>query len=231
MNAIRFNFQFDVRKMAQELQAISAAFETIYSKSTQDGMLQGIHLITSNPEADKRANGHTYLATPELKQSPYLQSVLDTFKCDKFNYRVHNLTSQGIITLHRDHGRSIKDRVIRIHIPVTTNEEIYFYVNGERIQMQNGECWLADISKPHEVENRSPMDRMQLMIDCDLNDWWEKILADHGVAVPASSNWSHFGLEDLQLMKENLSLAESKIDPSLLEALDLEITQRMEQEA
>jgi hypothetical protein len=231
MNAIRFNFQFDVQKMAEELRVIASSFETIHSRSTQDNMLQGIHLITSIADGQRTAEGHTYQVSPELERSPYLQSVLETFKCDKFNYRVHNLTPQGKITLHRDHGRSIKDRVIRIHIPVTTNDDIYFYVDGERIQMQNGECWLADISKPHEVENRSPTDRMQLMIDCDLNDWWEKILADHGVHVPAVSNWSHFDLGALRSMKENLGLIGSTIDSALLEELDLEIAQRSEQQA
>lgn len=231
MNAIRFNFHFDVQKMAQELRGIASSFETIHSRSTQDDMLKGIHLITSVAGSGQTADSHSYQATPELEKSPYLQSVLDTFKCDKFNFRVHNLTSGGKITLHRDHGRSIKDRVIRIHIPVTTNEEIYFYVNGERVQMQNGECWLADISKPHEVENRSPTDRMQLMIDCDLNEWWEKILEDHGVPVPAVSNWSRFGLEDLRAIRENFMQLDSGLNLASLEEVDLEITQRLEQQA
>jgi hypothetical protein len=141
---------------------------------------------------------------------------------------VHNLTSGGKISLHRDHGKSITDRVIRIHIPVTTNEEIYFYVNGERIQMQNGECWLADITKQHEVENRSPTDRMQLMIDCDLNDWWEKILEDHGVQVPVTSSWSQYAVADLRSIKENFRGMASGVDPAMLKELELEIAQRLE---
>jgi len=220
MNAIRFNFQFDAQKMAQELKNISSAFEPIYSRSTQDGKLMGIHLITSALDEEKTG---AYRATQELKQSPYLQSVLDTFKCNKFNFRVHNLISGGKITLHRDHGKSIKDRVIRIHVPVTTNEDIYFYVNGERIQMQNGECWLADISKEHEVENRSSTDRMQLMIDCDLNEWWEKVLAEHGVEVPSVSNWSRLRLEDLLAMKEHLLAMGATANKELLEELSEEI--------
>jgi hypothetical protein len=229
MNAIQFNFQFDAQKMAQELRDLSAAFEPIYSRSTQDNRLKGIHLITSVANGAQLANGQTYQATEALKRSPYLQAVLDTFKCNKFNYRVHNLTSGGKITLHRDHGKSITDRVIRIHIPVTTNEEIYFYVNGERIQMQNGECWLADISKPHEVENRSPTDRMQLMIDCDLNDWWEKVLKDHGVPIPVTSEWSHYTVADLRSMKENFAGMVPEVDPAMLKELDLETAPRMEQ--
>ncbi|MFK8162517.1 MAG: aspartyl/asparaginyl beta-hydroxylase domain-containing protein [Lewinella sp.] len=220
MNAIRFNFQFDAQKMAQELKKISSAFKPIYSRSTQDGKLMGIHLINYALD-DENAGAHQ--ATQELKQSPYLQSVLDTFKCNKFNFRVHNLTSGGKITLHRDHGKSIKDRVIRIHIPVTTNEDIYFYVNGERIKMQNGECWLADISKEHEVENRSSTDRMQLMIDCGLNEWWEKVLAEHGVEVPSVSNWSRLRLEDLLAMKEHLLAMDAAANKGLLEELAEEI--------
>jgi hypothetical protein len=226
MNAIRFNFQFDAQKMEQELGAIASSFETIFSRSTKDGMLMGIHLITSSEVSGQSSNGKTYQMTPELEQSPYLQSVLDTFKCDKFNYRVHNLTSGGKITLHRDGGKSIPDRIIRIHIPVTTNDEIYFHVNGERVQMQNGECWLADISKPHEVENRSSTDRMQLMIDCDLNDWWEAILEEQGISVAPISNWSRHSLEDLRAMKENLLLAGAEVNAGLLVELDKEIERK-----
>ncbi|MFT6000370.1 MAG: hypothetical protein ACI81P_002831 [Neolewinella sp.] len=57
MNAIRFNFQFDVQKMAQELRDLTAYFETIYSRSTQDNMLQGIHLITSVAGGRWQTNG------------------------------------------------------------------------------------------------------------------------------------------------------------------------------
>jgi hypothetical protein len=228
MNAIQFNFQFDVQKMAQELQGISSSFEPIYSRSTQDGKLMGIHLITSATEGGRNNSEKSYQATPELERSPYLQSVLDTFKCDKFNFRVHNLTSGGKITLHRDHGKSIMDRVIRIHIPVTTNEEIYFYVDGERIQMQNGECWLVDITKDHEVENRSPTDRMQLMIDCDLNEWWEQTLEGHGVKMPTKSRWSSFPTEDLHAMMENLSLLHSTDNSGMVAELALELEKRKE---
>ncbi|WP_020570278.1 aspartyl/asparaginyl beta-hydroxylase domain-containing protein [Neolewinella persica] len=226
MNAIRFNFQFDVQKMAKELQSISSSFETIYSRSTQDGKLLGIHLINSLMGNGQNSNGQTYQATPELEQCPYLQSVLDTFKCNKFNYRVHNLTSGGKITLHRDSGKSIPDRIVRIHIPVTTNNDIHFHVNGERVQMQNGECWLADISKPHEVENRSSTDRMQLMIDCDLNEWWEKVLEDCGMQIPTTSKWSSMHLEDLQAMKKNLTLLPAAGNSDLAAELASEIEKR-----
>lgn len=97
--------------------------------------------------------------------------------------------------------------------------------------MQNGECWLADISKEHEVENRSASDRMQLMIDCDLNEWWEKILKEHSVPLTTESKWSHFDLAVLQSMKENLKLTGSSLDSSLLEELDLEIAQKMTTQA
>lgn len=215
MNAIRFSYQFDAQRIWQELQAIEQSFDTIHSIRIKENKLQGMHLITPNRDGEKDGNGFSYRLTAELKQSPYLQSILDTFQCDKFIFRVHNLKAKGEIKLHRDLGRGLQDRIVRIHIPVTSNEEVYFYVNGERVQMQNGECWFADITQFHEVENRSDTDRLQLMMDCELNEWWENILKEHGVQLEEISEWSHYSVEELKSMKESFQAAGSSFNDAL----------------
>ncbi len=203
MNAIRFQFQFDAPRIYKELQAIAASLKTIHSIKIKENHLMGLHLIVPNADGKKEASGYTYISTPELDQSPYLQSILETFQCNKFTYRVHNLVTGGKIALHRDTDRGLINNFVRIHIPVSSNEEVYFHVNGERICMQNGECWFADVTQLHEVENRSNSDRLQLLIDCDLNDWWKEILKKHSVQLEEDLVWKHHSLEELQLMKKN----------------------------
>ena len=203
MNAIKFDFQFDTEKILHELRTIEKSFNTIHSIKIKENDLKGLHLITplSNGEKDKR--GFSYQITPELDKSPYLQSVLDTFQCDKFTFRIHNLVSKGRIELHRDTGSGLLSNIVRIHIPVTTNDDIYFYVDGKRVIMKNGECWFANITLPHEVENRSNNDRLQLMIDCDLNEWWKNILMKHGMDLDKINIWDNHTLKELQSIKEN----------------------------
>ncbi len=223
MNAIQFNFKFDVQQIQQELESIATSFNSIHSLKIKENDLNGIHLITPAPEGKKNSKGYTYRRTDELKQCPYLQSILDTFQCDKLVYRVHNLRAKGKIELHRDLGRGLVNKIVRIHIPVTTNEEVYFYVNGERVLMQNGECWLANITELHEVENRSDTDRLQLMIDCDLNDWWESILREHGVQLEETSGLQSHTLEELKQMKENFLLMGIELDQTIIKEINLAI--------
>jgi len=130
--------------------------------------------------------------------------------------------------LHRDSDRGLTHNIVRIHIPITTNDEVYFYVNEERIQMQNGECWFADITQLHEVENRSEEDRLQLMIDCDLNDWWRNILKEKGLQFEEISIWNNHTLKELQFMKENLLIMGKDHNQELLEKIDLEIALKSE---
>lgn len=226
MKAIRFPFHFDTTRIRQELEVIATSFAPINSIKIKKDHLQGIHLITPAPGGAKDERGFSYLSTPELDQSPYLQSILNTFQCDKFIYRVHNLKAKGKINLHRDADRGLVNNIVRIHIPVTTNDEVYFYVEGERVCMQNGECWFADITQLHEVENRSDTDRLQLMIDCNLNDWWENILIEHGVDLDADLEWTSHSLENLQAMKANYAQLASDLNSEILDKIDRAIARK-----
>jgi len=38
--------------------------------------------------------------------------------------------------------------------------------------MKKGECWVLDPNYPHTVDNTGQEDRIHLMIDCKLNEWW-----------------------------------------------------------
>jgi len=60
---------------------------------------------------------------------------------------------------------------LRMHIPVCTNADVDFFLDGHPIEMNEGECWYLDLSLPHWVKNRGATDRIHLVIDCELNDW------------------------------------------------------------
>jgi len=223
MNAVQFDFSFDAKKIEEELLAIRSSFTSIHSLRIEENALEGLHLITPAPEGSELP----FKNTAELDKSPYLQSILSTFKCNKITYRVHNLKAGGVINLHRDLGSGLASNIVRIHIPVTTNEDIYFHVNEERVCMQNGECWFADITKLHKVENRSNSDRLQLMIDCDLNDWWETILTQFRVPYQDISEWEKYSLSELKKIKENL-LQTSSASSTILKEVEMTISRKQQ---
>jgi aspartyl/asparaginyl beta-hydroxylase (cupin superfamily) len=57
----------------------------------------------------------------------------------------------------------------RIHIPIITNNEVYFTVGGERKNLKDGEMWqINNNNKMHSVENNSNQDRIHLITDWKL---------------------------------------------------------------
>jgi hypothetical protein len=222
-NALKLNFQFDAQRIRKELESISNSFQPILSAQIEDKALVGMHLIAPDREGRMDENGDTFHMTEELKKCTYLQEVLDTFKCDKFLYRTQNLKPGGKIEMHRDRGRGIVDGIVRLNIPVSTNNEVYFHIDGERIVMKDGECWLPEVTKLHEVENKSDKLRMQIMIDCDLNDWWKNILKEHGFNKEFSKYERH-NLDELKAMRD--SFVSMRMDDEVIEELDFEIEKK-----
>jgi hypothetical protein len=68
------------------------------------------------------------------------------------------------VSEHTDKGEYLS-AVRRFHIPIITNELVSYTVNGETINMKEGECWEINNQKPHSVLNDSDIDRVHLLID------------------------------------------------------------------
>jgi len=79
------------------------------------------------------------------------------------------------IPLHVDHydpfngGPAADDMysiaVHRIHICITTNDKVYFTVNGEKKHMNPGECWELNHHLLHFVENNGDTERIHIDFD------------------------------------------------------------------
>jgi hypothetical protein len=68
------------------------------------------------------------------------------------------------VTEHVDSGDYLST-VRRYHIPIITNDSVFYTVNSETINMKKGECWEINNLKPHSVLNNSNEDRIHLLID------------------------------------------------------------------
>jgi len=65
---------------------------------------------------------------------------------------------------HVDSGEGL-EKSKRIHIPIITNENVLFYVNGEEKNMKIGEMWEINNQRLHSVKNNSNHDRVHLIVD------------------------------------------------------------------
>lgn len=75
-----------------------------------------------------------------------------------------NLLKNSSIDRHVDAGEYF-GKNNRIHIPIVTNEKCIFEVDGEEVNMKEGEIWeINNNDKPHSVTNNGE-DRVHLLID------------------------------------------------------------------
>ena len=121
--------------------------------------------------AEARLAQPVYTDTELLQQCPYIQTVLQQLECDKTSVRLLRLDSGARIKEHRDTGLNFEEGEARIHIPVCTHSDLLFYIEQDRIVMQEGTCWYMNASLPHRVENPTPVHRIHLVADCVVNDW------------------------------------------------------------
>lgn len=107
----------------------------------------------------------SYQDTPLLDQVPYMRTVIDSIPGAKESIRLMALYPGAEIKPHKDPGCAYADGIYRIHIPICTHPAVEFYLEGERIVMEEGSCWYLDFSKTHQIINKSDQVRVHLVVD------------------------------------------------------------------
>lgn len=161
-----------------------------------------------------------------LKERPKLQSILKKLSGEKVLYRVQHFKPGGVITKHRDRGCGLTSGRIRIHIPVKTNDDVHFIIDNERIHMRKGECWVLDPNYPHAVDNKGQQERIHLMIDCKLNDWWQEQLLTYGININELSQYNDYTTEDLGNMVEAFSHMNTQESEGIIKDIKQELISR-----
>jgi len=184
---LKTSLTFDPAALQNEFRSLQANnWRSHYNKSHYEGdwtilPLRSINGDPSNVIATHiLPKGLSYQDTQLLKQCPYIQSVVDSFQCDKTSIRLMKLNAGAIIKEHTDHDMNMEAGEARFHIPVQTNKDVAFYIMEDRIPMLAGECWYLNLSLPHRVHNAGDEDRVHLVIDCLVNDWVKAFLNEPG---------------------------------------------------
>lgn len=183
---IRLPFQFDVQRLQEEVTALaSQPWPMHYQKLHYSGNWSAIPLRSINGEADNVIiSPHSdaeYKDTVFLQQSVYLKETLQHFNCPLLAVRLLKLDAGSVIKEHRDAELSFEHGQVRIHIPVFTNPEVEFILEGEEMQLQEGECWYMNFNLRHAIHNKSSRTRVHLVIDAVVNDWVKELFSQPGL--------------------------------------------------
>lgn len=177
---LQLPFHFDASRMQEELRSLSAkSWQLHYQVKHYNGEWSALPLRSTGGKADDVIIAPTdavpYLDTVFLNSSPYFKQILDTFQCPLQAVRLLKLGAGAVIKEHHDADLSYEKGEIRIHIPVVTNDEVEFYLDGERMFLKEGECWYMNFNLPHSIINKSDNDRVHLVIDAEVNDRVKKL--------------------------------------------------------
>jgi hypothetical protein len=118
-----------------------------------------------------------FIDTPLLGRCAYLQQVLSAFDCPLFAARLMKLGAGSMIKPHSDPDLAPEFETVRLHIPVSTNPDVDFRLNGRRLTLRAGECWYLRLSETHSVANRGTTDRIHLVVDAPFTPWMQEQFA------------------------------------------------------
>ena len=173
---LQLPFFFDTGLLQQEVAALSGTdWLPHYQVKHYEGEWNAIPLRSIAGKTDDIiispiANA-SYSDTVFLDNSPYLKKVLQSFCCPLQAVRLLKLHAGSTIKAHRDTELNFENGEIRLHIPVLTHPEVEFFLEGERMNLQEGECWYMNFNLLHSINNNSPVNRVHLVIDAVVNDW------------------------------------------------------------
>ena len=146
-----------------------------YGKHPLDILKPGV--LKSSVKVDTKLQWTTLKDNKTMR--PVLD-ILDKLPCEFERVRFMRLEAGKNIGKHtdkidKDIGFDDGD-IIRIHIPIRTNDDVIFtlYENtrdkdGKEYNLKTGHYYYTDVTKAHAVRNTSKVDRIHLVADCYSN--------------------------------------------------------------
>ena len=181
---LKLPLHFDATSMQADVARFSSDewtphFNTQYYEGDWSGVAlrapEGAHVaLALYPDPTKK----TYVATPAMERCPSVKSALSSFECETESVRFLRLGPGGTILRHRDYCLSVEDGVARVHVPVKTTRDVEFYLDDNRVDMKEGEAWYLNFNLYHSVVNNGPHERVHLVIDCVVNDWFRSFFGE-----------------------------------------------------
>ncbi len=203
-------FEYNIELLKTDLEiALNFNWKDHYSRHDYSGNWTLIPLWSLHGSLDElkcEGEASDYKPTALLKNCSYFQSIIDQFKCDKTRVCLMKLDPNSNIKTHVDRGLSYLSGSFRVHIPIQTLDELYFYHAEERVVMEEGSCWYLNFELPHRVENKGTIPRVHFVMDCERNEWSDKLFAALGYDFEYEDEvrYAHFTIDDMNHIMKNI---------------------------
>ena len=180
VRSIKFPLAFDVARLHEDLKKIiNSEWVGHYNSHGYSGNWSSLALMSRNGKSDEiyaSIEGNEKLVPTEtLDSCQYFKEILDGFPFEKTAVRLLQLSAGSEVKPHSDHSLGYEDGCFRLHIPIVTNSQVEFILDGQRLVMNEGECWYIDANFTHSVANRGQEDRVHLVIDGLKNEWTDRL--------------------------------------------------------
>lgn len=110
-----------------------------------------------------------FVDTPLVREAPHLRAALAAIPGRHRAARLMTLPPGARIQPHVDTDLDLGAGVVRLHLPIHTHEDVQFFIGGIRCGFGEGELWYGDFSRTHHVLNASPITRVHLVLDAELD--------------------------------------------------------------
>ncbi|MFM2367718.1 MAG: hypothetical protein RL619_8 [Bacteroidota bacterium] len=180
VRSIKFPFVFSKELLVLDTnKVLKRKWTDHYNSNDYNGKWTSIALMSKGGKSNNinafSNSTEEFKPTDALDFCDYFKEILNGFLFEKIAVRLLNLGSGAEVKPHRDHCLGYEDGVFRLHIPIITNQEVEFILDGQRLTMNEGECWYFNANFLHSVKNGGDKDRIHLVIDGVRNEWTDKL--------------------------------------------------------
>jgi hypothetical protein len=162
--------RFEVDRLLEDVAALRRFPQTRLAASHGRGRWTGVSLFAVDGRTDSLACGSSCWPTEALAACAYMQEILASFDVPKRSVRVLCLAPGARVFEHHDPDCSLDGDTVRLHVPIVTHPDVDFFIAGRRVRMRPGELWYGDFAFPHSLRNRSPIERVHLVMDLGISD-------------------------------------------------------------
>ncbi|NOW95614.1 aspartyl/asparaginyl beta-hydroxylase domain-containing protein [Mucilaginibacter sp. SG564] len=176
----RLSLPFDLKAMQAEIAQLGHQWQAHFNTSYYEGSWTALALRSpggshTNITPDLMTDAD-FRDTPLMPHFPSVSKLISTLDCPVMAVRFLKLEAGAVIKQHRDNELAFEKGEARLHFPVITNPQVLFYIEDERVPLQEGEAWYINANLPHRVSNEGQTDRIHLVVDCTVNDWLSRVV-------------------------------------------------------
>lgn len=156
-----------VEKFSQEWEIDTSRQSTVYEGRPNPHVNTNTYIIQNSSLQWER--GTTFVKETLDKDMydlvyPIVKELEDRMVGQSARVLLIKLNANSKVFVHKDSGDYLST-VRRFHIPIITNESVFYTVGGEEIHMEEAKCYEINNMKMHSVNNESEFDRVHLLID------------------------------------------------------------------